>query len=523
MISKKSFNADGINIRFLSDFIIRNEQYARPYVFIYDNALPADGTGDVLQDGTTDKSNWDYPNNLWKRGTITPKSEDLVPVDKWQVVDNSILFFYAPPLTSTVYLEVATTQTEFGDTLIAPSLSVALEAEANALNSANNAATSAIDAKNSADSVDATKIVHTDGSGLDNELGMEVSSHIKGMKNLIINGNFDVWQRGTSFAYTGGDYGYYTADRVITNNQSDGQFTLSKSEINGSNSIKFNVDTAVSDLTTDKYWYGLRYIFEGQDLYSIAKKGKTVTLSFIFNSNVVGEYPISYRNVTETSTNCESYVTTFNYTTANTPQKVEVQISLNHTFSPALLNDNNQGLDIVIGFLNQGDYVTSTINAWQTGNYITTPDCVNWGSTADNFIEIAELQLEEGGVSTPFEHRPYGLEFNLCQRYYEILNIKTAQIIVYTENGDTRSSIPMKVEKRVIPSCSITPNTFNAIWVGESGYVLNVEYPMDPPTALLNTIKLNMSGEAPTDIKNCGSVVTGGNNEYITVSIDAEL
>ena len=153
MISKKSFNADGITTRFLSDFIIRNEQYARPYVFIYDNTLPADGTGDVLQDGTTDQANWRYPDNIWKRGATTPKSEDLVPVDKWQVVDNSVLFFSAPLLASIVYLEVATTQTEFGDTLVAPSLSAALEAEANAAASANNAATSeanALSYKNSA-------------------------------------------------------------------------------------------------------------------------------------------------------------------------------------------------------------------------------------------------------------------------------------------------------------------------------------------------------------------------------------
>ena len=154
MISKKSFNADGATTRFLSDFIIRNEQYARPYVFIYDNTLPADGTGDVLEDGTTDQSNWNYPDNLWKRGRQTPDSNDLVPVDKWQVVDNSILFYDAPKLGSTVYLEVATTSTEFGDTLVAPSLSAALEAETNAANSASQAATSASQAASSASHVD---------------------------------------------------------------------------------------------------------------------------------------------------------------------------------------------------------------------------------------------------------------------------------------------------------------------------------------------------------------------------------
>jgi len=247
-------------------------------------------------------------------------------------------------------------------------------------------------------------------------------TEFSGFKNIIIKGGFDVWQRGTSFAYSAGTSGYHTADRRLSQNTTDGQFTMSKSEINGSNAVKFNVDTAVTDLTVSKYWYGTNYMFEGQDLYSIAKQGKTVTLSFWFNSNVVGEYPVGFRNRTNNLTNWESYVTTFNYTTANVPQKVEVQIPLNHAFNPALLNDNNLGMDITIGFLNQGVFVTSTVNAWQTGSYLTTPTCVNWGATAGNFIEIAEMQLEEGSVATPFEQRPYGLELSLCQRYYETTN-----------------------------------------------------------------------------------------------------
>ena len=276
-----------------------------------------------------------------------------------------------------------------------------------------------------------------------------------GMKNLIINGGFDIWQRGTSFAYTGGVGGYNTADRMVGSNQSDGQFTLSKSEINGSNAIKINVDTAVSDLTTDKYWYGFRYIFEGHDLYSIAKKGKTVTLSFLFNSNVFGEYSICFQNRTDDTDSPESYVTTFNYTTANTPQKVEIQIQLNHTFNPALLNDVNIGLKLFVGLLNQGDLVTATINSWIYGDYTVAPNCVNWGSTAGNFIEIAEMQLEEGTVATPFEHRPYGLELSLCQRYYEE---SLYDVDYYSSNKNF--SIPIYAEviknKRVLPSTSIT-------------------------------------------------------------------
>jgi hypothetical protein len=35
-----------------------------------------------------------------------------------------------------------------------------------------------------------------------------------------------------------------------------------------------------------------------------------------------------------------------------------------------------------------------------------------------NYIEIADVQLEVGKVATPFEYRSYGQELALCQRYY---------------------------------------------------------------------------------------------------------
>lgn len=57
---------------------------------------------------------------------------------------------------------------------------------------------------------------------------------------------------------------------------------------------------------------------------------------------------------------------------------------------------------------------TSTIPIFQVLAY-------NYGSisvTNGDYIEIADMQLEVGKVATPFEHRSYGEELALCQRYY---------------------------------------------------------------------------------------------------------
>jgi hypothetical protein len=123
LISKKIFAPDGSNTRFLSDFIIRSEQFCRVYNYVYD-------VGGV--DGTVDGAT-----GLFVRVLDAPKAPDLITIDKWDLVDNSISFYTAPQAGTRVYIEVATTPEEFGTTLIEPSVvraeAAAVAAEASAV------------------------------------------------------------------------------------------------------------------------------------------------------------------------------------------------------------------------------------------------------------------------------------------------------------------------------------------------------------------------------------------------------
>ena len=134
MIAEKRFDGDGINTRFLSDFIIQSEQFCRVYNYIYDIGGVE---GDI--DPTT---------GLYIRVIDYPSSEDLVTIDKWDLVDNSISF-YVPP-QGKVYIEVATTPEEFGTTLTQPSVEKAKQAAEEAKLSAEASEQSAVNSANSA-------------------------------------------------------------------------------------------------------------------------------------------------------------------------------------------------------------------------------------------------------------------------------------------------------------------------------------------------------------------------------------
>lgn len=281
-------------------------------------------------------------------------------------------------------------------------------------------------------------------------------------QNRIINGELMVWQRADSFLIDTGTF-IYTADRFMAVNQANGQFTSHKTLMKDRNAIRYTVNSPVTDLTDLKFWSGFHYIFEGHHLYDLAVNGKTITISFWFNSNVAGKYPVSLRNVIDTNGNRitsvpspaltgDAYHTTFDYVVANTPQKVEITIPMPSSYNGGLFNDFNLGFGLAIGFLNQGIHSSNSTELWTVNNYLTTPDSVNWGAVSGNFIEMTALQLEEGDTATPYEPVPYDVQLLRCLRYYEEFNVHfTAHYITSQASG----TCVFKVPKRTAPTVTI--------------------------------------------------------------------
>ena len=100
------------------------------------------------------------------------------------------------------------------------------------------------------------------------------------------------------------------------------------------------------------------------------------------------------------------------------------------------------------GRIGGGSYGASgTVTASITGGANTTIE-FNSGT-------VANVQLEAGSIATPFEHRPYGLELSLCQRYYYRSFAILASVVFGGSEAVNHRSFP--VQMRATPTMTTTP------------------------------------------------------------------
>ena len=298
------------------------------------------------------------------------------------------------------------------------------------------------------------------------DLGNVYSDGALSNRNLVINGAMTVAQRGTSTAgITGGNF--LTCDRFYFALSTLGTWTGTQASDGPSgfaNSFKLECTAANASPAAGNFAF-VSYSIEGQDLQPLAKGtpgAKSATLSFWVKSNVLGTYQVTFLDADNTRNIAGTYTVdasaTWEYKT----------ITIAGDTAGAFDDDVNFSLGIE-WWLGSGTTFTSGAvpTAWETAVSAdrNAGGAVNVAGTIGNTWQITGVQLEVGDTATPFEHRGFGQELDLCKRYYERLTQTTHRSLTNGTyfSGASPYGVIQYATKRVPPSCSQSNN--NAIIV----------------------------------------------------------
>ena len=246
-----------------------------------------------------------------------------------------------------------------------------------------------------------------------------------GRRNLIINGAMNVAQRGTSVTGISSS-GYKALDRMRHSYTqiSTARFTqeqVSDAPDGFSNSLKLTTTTAEGGIPANGRVSVIDYRIEAQDLQHLkygTSDAKKITLSFWVKSSLTGLTTVGIyapdgvrsigRSYTINSANTWEYKTlTFDGDTGGT-----------------INDDNGIGLEILFQVAAGSDYTSTSIQtSWGASSNFNDEfnggNTLNLVDTLNATFQITGVQLEVGSTATEFEHRSYGEELQLCQRYFQ--------------------------------------------------------------------------------------------------------
>ena len=278
------------------------------------------------------------------------------------------------------------------------------------------------------------------------------SGPLAGFRNAIINGDFDIWQRGTSFSSPAfGDFG---ADRWFiiydgagaTRTISRQAFTVGQTDVPDQPRYfyRFNQSVAGSGATYNV----IRQRIEGVRTFA----GKTVSISFYAKAAssltlpTIAFFQYFGSGGSPSADVSTTIATSQNVTTSWT--KFTYSVAVPSISGKTLGTDNNDDLSFLI-------YVP--INTTFT-------------------FDLSHVQIEVGATATPFERRPFSTELALCQRYYwKTFPLETAPAqnagvtgalgfgVLLTSGNATYVGTAFPVTMRIAPTMtSFNPSAANA-------------------------------------------------------------
>lgn len=332
---------------------------------------------------------------------------------------------------------------------------------------------------------------------------------IHGRRNLIINGGFDVWQRGTTFSQdTLNANRIYTADRwIFARNGTDKNCTAT--QVSGDLSqyaIKVQRDSG----DTNDGVISISQFFETKDVIKLRGKNLVAKVRVKVGANYTGG---DIKTQFATTSASESAFTKNSAGSIGSGNADYVSNSVSFTPTTSF-----------------ADYTVDLGSVASTANVamvrISYDSTTTGTAGADDSFTVDAVQLEIGTTATPFEHRSFGEELALCQRYYQILANNQSDTIGASSKWSTSNNfifIDLPVEMRTQPTLDTNLSTITAamrlssMGYNSTGNNLTLDGDSSPRRLRLNTTI------------DSGNITSGAggwlriNAGTIYVNIDAEL
>ena len=267
-----------------------------------------------------------------------------------------------------------------------------------------------------------TSAAITDGTITSSDLASGTVQNQSAFKNIIINGDMSVAQRGTSSSGITSD-GYYTVDRFLVENGSFGTWTQSQAADAPTgqgyyNSLKMDCTTAQGSPSSNSILLVGQSIegFMLQPIKQGTANAESTTLSFWHKHTKTGT------NIVELLDADNSNAVSGSYTQSASDTWEKSTITFPANTSGTYDNDNARSLRIRFIMGAGTDYTSGTLaTTWQTS--VTNANRYagqvnNADSTSNNFI-ITGVQYEVGSSASDFEFLPFDVNLKRCERYYQ--------------------------------------------------------------------------------------------------------
>jgi hypothetical protein len=234
----------------------------------------------------------------------------------------------------------------------------------------------------------------------------------------IINGNFDVWQRGTVFQNLTAPVVQYGPDRwryLGSNTLVDATITQTVGP-DAQSPVSMSVTAIVADAAPGVNAVAtVEQRIEGYDA-QVFKLGEAaagqMTLGFWVMSSVTGTFCVSFGNADRSRTYVAEY--TINQANIWEEKSISIACDLQGTWGKG----NGIGLEVA-WCVQAGTNLQGTGDTWSGSNFYATVNQVNGFATPNDIFRLARVQLTRGLVADEFAFQKFADVLARCERYYQ--------------------------------------------------------------------------------------------------------